>query len=432
MTAFETGPTRPVLRPLRDLVGAEPMAPGAPVPLADALAAAADAAVAPITGDETVGLDAAPGRVLAAPVDAPLPLPPFDRATMSGVAVNAAAGAPGGFALVGAVATGADPAELVPLAPGTAVRVATGAPVPAGADRVVPAEAIVAADGRVRVDALPPPGAHIRRRGAELAAGAAVLAAGRPLTARDLALVAALGLDRVVVRRRLRVALLAVGGELGVPGAPLAGGALFDATPTLLGALLTVPAIAVVDHGRSGDSPAAIEAGLKEAVAGADLVVVAGGLAAAGDPAALLARLGGRLVVDRAAMKPGKPVLLGRVGEVPVCGLPGNPVAAFVTFALLVRPLLARRCGTAPRQPLAMAVASGFTHRRTPGRTELVPVTLVTAGPRPRVERPAMVGAARLTALAAADGLAVVPHDRGDVTPGTPLGFVSFSELAGL
>jgi molybdopterin molybdotransferase len=259
-----------------------------------------------------------------------------------------------------------------------------------------------------------------------------VLAAGRRLSPRDLALWGALGLDRVAVTRRVRVALLSIGDELTVPGDPLPPGGVFDASGVLLRALLAAPPIERLSHATIADAAGRIEAALRAAVAGADLVIASGGLGAAGPPGALLRRLGGRLILEHTAMKPGKPAVFGRVGEVPICGLPGNPVAAFVTFALVVRPLLARRTGAAPRQPLAMLADAGFAHRRERGRTELLPVTLEPGAGRPRLQRPAVVGAAKLTALADADGLAVIPHDRGDLVPGEAVAFVPFSEVSGL
>lgn len=429
----DTAPSPIGLSPIGDLLdGAAADAGGTLAPLARALDACS-ADVRPVEGETQVPLDTASGRVLAAPLTAPIALPPFDRSAMDGYAL-CPAGSDGAerFRVEAHIAAGDDPAAAPALWPGKAARILTGAPVPAGADRVVPQEHVIRDGPLLHVPTLPALGANIRRRAEDLARGMPVLEAGRLLTPRDVALIAALGIDRIGVRRRVRVALLSTGSELREPGRALAPGRVYNSNRAMLRALADHPATDILDLGSIPDDPARIEAAFRHAADVADLVLTTGGVSVGDEDhvGRLMTRLGGRLRVERAAVKPGKPVLIGEIGEVPLVGLPGNPVAAFVTYVLLARPLIARRAGAEPRPVLVLHAESTFAHERKPGRAELVPVTLEPASPHPRLHRPAMVGAAKLTALASADGLALITPDRGPIRPGDSLGFVSFAETA--
>jgi molybdopterin molybdotransferase len=310
-------------------------------------------AAAPL-GVETVALEAAVGRVLAAEVTARRNQPPFDASAMDGWAVRAA-DTPGGLSIIGESAAGH--AFAATLQPGQAVRIFTGAPVPAGADAVVIQED-AARDGETVMVPGVKPGRHVRDAGMDFRAGQTLLSAGQRLDPWRLTLVAAAGMAAVDVHRRPHIAILATGEEIVAPGAEARSDQIFDSGTTATVAL-------VRDFGgepnllpRVGDDEAAIARAVERAEA--DLVVTLGG-ASVGDhdlvkPA--LRRLGLELAVESIAIRPGKPTWFGRLADGrPVLGLPGNPASAMVCAELFLRPLVARFCGADAGLPMAMARA---------------------------------------------------------------------------
>jgi molybdopterin molybdotransferase len=295
-------------------------------------------AIRPVPRTENVPLADAVGRVLAEPsVVAPIDVPPFANSAMDGFAVRAA-DLPGRLRVTGEVAAGAG--QLPAVEAGTAVRISTGAPMPAGADAVVPIEQATDAGAEVDVTASVAAGNHVREAGHDTRIGDAI-GLPSPLTPAAIGVLASLGLAEVAVRARPRVAILSNGEELTAPGTPLAEGHIYDANMPALVAAVTEMGGEPVARPRVGDDAGAVEAALRDAAQAGELVLTSGGVSA-GDHDHVrdaIERLG-RLDFWRIAMQPGKPLAVGRIGETAVIGLPGNPVSALVVAELLVRPLI--------------------------------------------------------------------------------------------
>ncbi len=389
---------------------------------------------APVAGIETVALAQADGRVLARDIAAPLDLPPFANSAVDGYAVRHGDLAPAGASRLpvgGRVAAGADAAGVA--VQGIAVRVFTGAPMPQGADTVFMQEDVVL-EGAVAV--LPPglaKGANARPAGEDIARGAPAAAAGQRLRPQDLALLSALGLTDVAVRRRPRVAIFSTGDELTEPGQPLGPAAIYDANRALLRAMVTRAGAEVVDLGILRDEPAGLARSLAEAAASCDLVLTSGGVSTGEEDhvKAALEQIGD-LAFWRIGIKPGRPVALGRIGSVPFIGLPGNPVAVFVTFAFVARALIARLAGTAPVRPVALPVRLGFPYRKKEGRREYVRVSLEPGADGIMIARKhPQDGAGVLTSLTRTDGLVELAEDTTKIAEGTVVPFLAYGLLFG-
>jgi molybdopterin molybdotransferase len=392
------------------------------------------ALVAPVTGIETVALAQADGRILAEDVTAPLDLPPFANSAVDGYAVRFADLAAAGetrLAVVGRVAAGADAGGVT--TQGVAVRVFTGAPMPPGADTVFMQEDVALEDG---VALLPPGlacGANARPAGEDIARGAVAAAAGRRLRPQDLALLAALGLTQVAVRRRPRVAVFSTGDELTEPGTPLAPAAIYDANRALLRAMVARAGADVIDLGILRDERDNLAQSLARAAGTCDLVLTSGGVSTGEEDhvKAAVERVG-ELAFWRIGIKPGRPVALGRVGATPFIGLPGNPVAVFVTFAFVARAMIARLAGTQHERPLALPARLGFSYRKKEGRREYVRVSLEPAADGVMVARKhPQDGAGVLTSLTRTDGLVELAEDLTVIAEGTLVPFLAYGLLVG-
>jgi molybdopterin molybdotransferase len=389
------------------------------------------ARVAPVQETETLPLAALDGRVLAAALSAPRNLPPFDNSAVDGYAARHADLAAMGqtrLPVLGRVAAGMGSA---PLPEGGAVRIFTGAPIPSGADVVFMQE-----DCRVEgSDVILPPGlpqgANVRFAGEDAARGAVALPAGRRLRPQDVALAAALGIPEAPVRRRLRVAVFSTGNEVTAPGQPLAPGALYDSNRFVLQALLGRLGCAVDDLGILPDDRSAVADAVRGAAASHDLVVTSGGVSTGEeDHVRAAVESVGSLVFWRLAIKPGRPVAMGIVDGAAFVGLPGNPVAVFVTFAHVVRPLVAALCGETHAVPVAVPVTAGFAFGKKEGRREYVRVSLardetgrVLALKHPRE------GSAMITSLTETDGFVELPEACTAVAPGDTVGFIAYAQL---
>ena len=394
--------------------------------------------ITPVAGHERVALRDAKGRVLAQDIVAPVNVPPFDNSAVDGYAVCAAALEPAGetrLAIIDRITAGHAANRAV--TPGEAIRIFTGAPMPDGADTVFMQE-----DCRVEGEhVIVPPGlkrgANRRLAGEDMKAGAVALPAGRRLSAPHIALAAALGLTRLDVRRRLRVAIFSTGDEIVEPGAALPPAALYDSNRYLLAGLLAHYGVDVTDLGIQADNPAELARGLAAAAAHHDLVLTSGGVSTGeADHVRDAVESVGRLVFWRVAIKPGRPVAMGVLhgphsGEgAAFVGLPGNPVAVFVTFVRVVRPLLLRLAGALPEPLTAMPVRATFHYKKRAGRREYVRVALRGAadGAIEAVKYP-QDGAGILTSLTETDGLAELAENVTKIEPGVEIGFLSYASL---
>nr|WP_314071496.1 gephyrin-like molybdotransferase Glp [uncultured Roseococcus sp.] len=381
-----------------------------------------------VTASEEVVPEVAMGRVLAVPLAAWHDVPPFDQSAMDGYALGPAADA--AWRVTARLEAG-DAARL-PLGPGEAARIFTGAPVPRGTELVVQQEKAIVEGTEVRVATALRPGLNIRRRGEDVRLGAALLPAGQRMDARHVALAVASGHDAVRVVRKLRVALASTGSELRRVGAGLDAGQVHDSNGPMLRAMLRVPEVELVELGILPDDPVRLRDALQRAAAEADLIVTSGGVSVGEEDhmmGAILAA-GGTIDVVHLPIRPGKPVKAGRLGAAVILALPGNPLAAYVNFWLVGRRLLDVLAG-APPQPLRlMAARAGFREERKAGRVEFAPARFTGAefDGVPAVELLGRGSSARLAPLAAADGLCVIGPEVTRVEEGDALGILPFPD----
>jgi molybdopterin molybdotransferase len=274
-------------------------------------------------------------------------------------------------------------------------------------------------------------GANRRLAGEDLPKGGNALPAGRRLSAREVGLLAALGIPAVRVRQRLRVALFSTGNEVVAPGQPLAPARLYDANRFMLGALLRRAGCIVTDLGILPDAQQAVGRALAGAAGAHDLLLTSGGVST-GDEDHVKAAVeqDGSLTFWRVGIKPGRPVAMGVVQGTPFIGLPGNPVAAFVTFSFLARPLIARLSGESYQPPLAVPVTCGFSHRKKIGRREFVRVRLAEQDGAVLALKHPQDGAGVVTSLTATDGLIVLPEEVTSAAPGDRVGFLPYGVLS--
>jgi molybdopterin molybdotransferase len=409
------------------------------LPVADAERLIAERVV-PVIEREQVSLRQAVGRVLSENVVAAVNVPPFDNSAVDGYAVRAGdldGEGESRFAVVDRAAAGH--AATHALKPRQAIRIFTGAPMPAGADTVFMQE-----DCRVEDNAvvLPPGlkrGANRRLAGEDMRAGAVALPVGRRLAVQHVALAAALGLTALSVSRRVRVALFSTGDEIVEPGTHLPRASLYDSNRYLLSGLIAGIGAEVTDLGILSDDPNELARALGAAAADHDLVLTSGGVSTGeADHVRAAIESIGRIVFWRVAIKPGRPVAMGvirgsRHGDgAAFVGLPGNPVAVFVTFVRVVRPLLLRLSGALPEPLIAMPARATFSYRKRKGRREYVRVALRAAADGVvEAVKFAQDGAGVLTSLTETDGLAELPEDVTTVDPGSTIGFLSYASLVG-
>ena len=406
---------------------------GGPMMSVDEAVRTIAARVAAVEEVETVALGAADGRVLARLVSAPLPLPPFTNSAVDGYAVRGSdiplAGEQA-FPVAGRIEAGASAAGAIK--PGHAVRIFTGAPMPEGADTVFMQEDVrIDGDGRVVLPAGLKSGANVRPAGEDIALGTSALSAGRRLRPQDVALAAAFGLTHVMVRRRIRVAVFSTGNELVSPGALRAPAQLFDSNRFMLMAMLARLGCEVSDLGILGDDRASLAAGLKKVAGHHDLILTTGGVSTGEeDHVKAAVESVGTLVLWRMAIKPGRPVAMGIIGGTPLIGLPGNPVASFVTFVHVVRPTVLALAGAIQEPPVAMPVRAAFAYSKKIARREYVRVTLrrATDGMLEAIKFP-REGAGLLSSLVDTDGLVELGEEVTQVQPGESVGFLSYANL---
>ncbi|HLS19472.1 MAG TPA: gephyrin-like molybdotransferase Glp [Paracoccaceae bacterium] len=385
--------------------------------------------VGPITDIEEIPLAGAAGRILAEPAFARRSNPPAANSAIDG------------YAFAWASLGGRDEGNL-PLEPGRAaagspfsgrlpdghaLRILTGAEIPAGADTVVMQEDASVGAGRVRFDAPRKQGANCRGLGEDAEKGEEMLPAGRKLNAADLARLAVVGVDRVTVYKPLRIAILSTGDELLQPGDDPAGPGIFDANRPMLAALVNEWNHVPIDLGAMPDRASAIREALDRGAAEADAILTTGG-ASTGDEdhVSRLIREEGRVETWRIAVKPGRPLALGLWRGVPVFGLPGNPVAAFITALIFARPAFSVMAGGGWVEPQAFIVPAGFEKNKKHGRREYLRARLTPDGVAEafRSEGSGLVGG-----LSWADGLVELPDEGGEFRPGTPVRYLPWTSF---
>ena len=384
--------------------------------------------VEPVTAIETLALADALGRVLARDAVAIRSTPPHDNAAVDGYAVaHASLTREGEQTLIlaeGRAAAGSPFDGVVPA--GHTVRTLTGAVMPEGTDSVVMQEDVShGGDGAISFGSGLKPGANRRKAGEDIEEGSIAIRAGCRLSAADLAQAASVGVASLAVHRPLRVAVFSTGDELCDPHETPGRGGIFDANRPMLIGLARAQGFEVVDLGRIPDEASAIRAALTDAAAQADAVVTSGG-ASGGDEDHIgreLTRLGA-MAEWRIAMKPGRPLAMGQIGSVPVFGLPGNPVAAFVCFLMFARPALLRLGGADwPELPRFPVTITGPAKKRA-GRTEYLRGRYAGDG---KVEKFRSEGSGLISGLRWSDGLIELSHNRDRVEAGETVDYIPYS-----
>lgn len=403
--------------------------------------------VAPVTATETVGIFEALGRVVARDVVSPLDVPPHDNSAMDGYAFNGAElvdGEPLVLQLAGTAFAGK--AWAGQAGAGQCVKVMTGAIMPTGLDTVVPLELAVPAGHQVTVRPhTVRPGDNRRLCGEDIQQGSAALRQGDLMTPAALGLVASLGLSELTVFRRLRVAYFSTGDEILSLGEPPREGAVYDSNRYTVFGLLSRLGVEVIDLGVVGDAPALLEATFRRAAAEADAIITSGGVSVgeADHTKAMMKQLAGDaggVAFWRIAMRPGRPMAVGRIAKGPsvpaggqatdsaiLFGLPGNPVAVMVTFLAFVRPALLRMMGRQATPPPLLRARSLEPMRKKPGRTEYQRGTVSTAPDGSlQVCTTGNQGSGVLSSMVQANGLIVLHHGQGNVAVGDEVDVMMF------
>lgn len=381
--------------------------------------------VRPVREVEEVDTMFAAGRVLAVDQHSTIDQPPMDNSGMDGYALRAVD--------VPVAGTRLPVSQRIPagsvgheLAPGTAARIFTGAPLPPGADTVVMQELCEHAGDEVVVNTVPRVGEAVRRMGEDIARGARVLPAGLRLTPQAVALAASVGLARLPVHRRVKVAVFSTGSELVMPGEPLPPGGIYNSNRYLLRGLLAALGCEVEDFGIVPDRLDATREVLRRAAEGHDLILTSGGVSVGEeDHVKPAVEAEGSLDMWKIAMKPGKPLAYGRVHGAAFIGLPGNPVSSFVTFLLMVRPFLLATQGASEVMPASMQLRADFDWPRPDRRREFLRARMNAQG---GVELFANQGSAALESTVWANGLVDIPAGSA-IARGETVRFLPYGDL---
>jgi molybdopterin molybdotransferase len=386
----------------------------------------------PVADVETVPLAQADTRVLAHDLIASMALPPFTNSAVDGYAVRfadivTAAGAP--LSVADRVMAGSSVTGSVP--PGRTVRIFTGAPMPDGSDTVFMQEDVRIDAGGVHFSTGLRQGANVRPIGEDIPAGSVVLPRGRRLKPQDVAVCAALGLTELQVRRSVRVAVFSTGDEIVSPGSARGPSQLFDSNRFMLAAMLRRLGCAVGDLGILADDPILIADALRQAAAGHDFILASGGVSTGeADHVKASVESAGKLAFWRVAIKPGRPIAMGSINGVPFMGLPGNPVASFVTFVYLARAAVLALGGAVSEPFTAMPVRAAFAYRKKAGRREYARATIRRGadGALEAVKFP-REGAGLLSSLIETEGLVEFSESATLIESGTMVAFLPYSVL---
>lgn len=386
--------------------------------------------VRPVAATERVGVLEAQGRVLAHDLVSPISVPPHDNSAMDGFAFDGAQLAAGALQLEVVGTALAGKAWQGQVGAGQCVKIMTGAIMPAGLDTVVPQEFTKALpDGRIEIPAnLLKPGDNRRLAGEDLMAGRPALRAGERLGPAACGLVASLGIAEVEVFRRLKVAYFSTGDEILTLGEPQREGAVYDSNRYTVHGLLGRLGCEVVDFGVVKDDPAQLEEAFRTAAASADAIITSGGVSVgeADFTKAMMKKLGD-VAFWKIAMRPGRPMAVGRIGDAVLFGLPGNPVAVMVTFLAFVRPALLQMMG-ARAEPLPyLRARSAEAMRKKPGRTEYQRgIVRRTPDGALEVRTTGNQGSGVLSSMVQANGLIVLHHAQGNIAVGDEVDVMMF------
>jgi molybdopterin molybdotransferase len=383
------------------------------------------AAARRVKGEDRVSLREAVGRVLAEAVVSGINVPPLDNSSMDGYAVRCADVSSSGakLAIAQRIPAGSVGHEL---APGTAARIFTGAPIPPGADAVVMQELCTRDGDTVTVDHVPAPGEWIRRAGEDIRNGAEVLPVGMRLTPQAVGMAASVGKVELKVFRRLSVGVLSTGSELTPPGQPLPPGGIYNSNRAMLCGLLERAGCRVEDLGDVADTLEETRKALRRAGALHDLVLTTGGVSVGEeDHVKPAVTAEGELSIWNIAVKPGKPLAFGKVGNADFIGMPGNPVSVFVSFSMLVRPFIAKCQGAQPLPPQALSLVAAFDWNKPAARREFLRGRRNAAG---EVELFPNQSSGVLTSTVWGDGFVDVPAGQR-IAKGDRIRFLPFSEL---
>jgi molybdopterin molybdotransferase len=388
--------------------------------------------LSPVAGVETVELSQAHGRVLAQTITSPRNIPAFKNAAVDGYA----------FAGSDLVADGATRLDVVmrvaaghspdgALKPGQAARIFTGAVMPEGADTCVMQEDTTLDGDAIVIPKGLKPGANTRKAGEDVKAGECMLQPGERLRAQDVAAIASTGCDLVEVRQPLKVALISTGDEVVRPGNPLGDGQVYDSNHHLLRGLLRTAGAEVVDYGVIADRREDVESAVTRAALECNVILTTGG-ASRGEADFIVETIQklGSLHAWQLAVKPGRPLAMGQVGDCVFFGLPGNPVAAFVTFLLYAQPMFARLQGASWQPPQRYPLPAGFEiAKKKTDRREFWRGWVENGASGPVLRKFERDGSGLISGLRQATGLIEVPEEASSVAEGDLLGFIPFSEF---
>ncbi len=392
---------------------------------------AIQACLTPISETEEVPIREALGRVLAQDIVPQMNVPAHDNSAMDGYAVRFSdlqgetALDEVGAAFAGRVFDGK-------VGAGQCVRIMTGAVMPAGTDTVVIQEVTQKQNGRIVIPAGQKARQNVRYAGEDLKAGVAVLRSGKRIRAADLGLIASLGIASVKVKRRLRVAFFATGDELASIGAPLKEGEVYDSNRYTLYGMLADLGVELIDLGVVRDDPAQLEKAFRKAAEAGDVVITTGGVSVgeADFTRELMAKLG-EVLFWKIAMRPGRPMAFGRIGDAFLFGLPGNPVAVMVTFHQFVRDALLFVSGRTDDYTVPLLrVPAAVSLRKVAGRTEYQRGILFRDGAEWKVKTTGQQGSGVLRSMSEANCFIVLEHERGKVDAGEPVSVQLLDALA--
>ncbi|MEE2662039.1 MAG: gephyrin-like molybdotransferase Glp [Pseudomonadota bacterium] len=385
-----------------------------------------------VTGTETIALKGAVGRTLASNIISPMAVPPHDNAAVDGYALrysDLSTDTETKLKLIGRIAAGDACSRAIRA--GETVRIFTGAAIPKGADTVLMQEDCQETEGTVTIPPGIKKGANFRFSGEDIAAGARILEAGTVLRPQEIGLLASTGQTMVPVYKKLRVALFSTGNEVRDIGQDLPAGHIYDANRYSIGAALDGLGCLSDDLGILPDSHDGIRERLLEISKTHDLIMTSGGVSTGEEDhiRSAVANIG-QIHFWRLAIRPGRPIALGQVGQVPFVGLPGNPVAVLVTFMIFARPAILKLGGCRKIAPVYYKVQSGFSLRKKLGRREWLRVSIKTVKDGfPVAHKFPRDGAGILTSMVEAEGLVELPEDLTELRPGSMVEYLPFNEV---